>query len=189
MKKAAIIDLDSGNLISLKNAILANGFDVQIIQKPAQDVDVLFLPGQGRFAHIAKGLDNNLWRSFLQEWNDNARRLIGICVGMQILFEASEEDPGAQGLGFLKGTVTKLTHPKTPMIGWACLNSDNALWNQQYAYFVNSFAVSGSENCTAETLYGNSFCASVQKGNLYGFQYHPEKSGSFGREVIAQCLQ
>lgn len=189
MKKIGIIDLKSGNLNSLENAISAVGYSSEIITKPSKDIDVLFLPGQGRFRFISEGLNQNNWRPFLQEWYQEQQKLIGICVGMQIFFEGSDEDPGFNGLKLLTGKVSPLSHPKTPMIGWAQLQSDNKSLNQQYAYFVNSYAVKNSEFCTAKTIYGDSFVASVRKDNLYGFQFHPEKSGQFGREVIQSCLQ
>ena len=184
MKKVGIINLDSGNLLSIKTAIQIAGFETQIITEPDAQFDALILPGQGRFAYIAEQLDQSDWRDFILNWVAQGKKFIGVCVGMQILFESSDEDPCANGLGLLSGKVGKLSHPKTPMVGWAQLNSQDDKLNNQYAYFVNSYGAQNSEFCTSRVDYGSSFCASVQKQNLYGFQFHPEKSGNFGRELL-----
>ena len=190
--KVAIIDLDSGNLLSIQTAVTEAGFELQVVQKPEQlddDVNVLLMPGQGRFAFVASQIDALNWREFLLDWVGAGRKLIGICVGMQVLFESSEEDPEAKGLALLSGAVKRLRHPKAPMVGWAKLNSYKLLMQNQFAYFVNSYAAPDSDYCTAKVVYGDLFCAAVQKNNLYGFQFHPEKSGSFGRELIAYVCE
>ena len=187
--KVGIIDLKSGNLLSIQTAIEEAGFETEIITEPNDTFAALVMPGQGRFAFIAEQLNQHGWRKFLNQWADDGKPLIGICVGMQILFESSAEDPNAKGLGWLPGQVQQLQHPKTPMVGWSQLHSADASMRQQYAYFVNSYAVPNSNYATAYTNYGESFCAAVQKKNIYGFQFHPEKSGAFGRQLIADCLQ
>jgi imidazole glycerol phosphate synthase glutamine amidotransferase subunit len=188
MKNIGIINLDSGNLLSMKTAVESTGYNATIITKPEDCFDALILPGQGRFASIANQMDQSGWREFILNWVAQGKKLIGVCVGMQILFEFSEEDPSARGLGLLNGNVCKLNHPKTPMVGWAQLNSNQDSMNNEYAYFVNSYGIKETKNCTSKVVYGDSFCASVQKQNLYGFQFHPEKSGPFGRELIKTCL-
>ncbi|HOP22517.1 MAG TPA: imidazole glycerol phosphate synthase subunit HisH [Gammaproteobacteria bacterium] len=186
--KVGVINLNSGNLLSVVSALKRIGHEVQVIDKPAVDFDALVMPGQGRFAFVANQLNQNNWRSFITEWIHKDKKFIGICVGMQLLFESSEEDKGAVGLAVLKGKITKLQHPKTPMVGWAKLSGNDDFLNQQYVYFVNSYAVSDSEYCIAKVDYGNSFCAAVQKNNLYAFQFHPEKSGDYGLELLQHCL-
>lgn len=190
--KVAVIDLDSGNLLSIQTAVQTAGFDMQVVQKPEQldqDVNVLLMPGQGRFAFVVDQIDTLGWRSFLLDWVGAGRKLIGICVGMQVLFESSDEDPDAKGLALLAGKVQRLRHPKAPMVGWAKLNSYKLSMQDQFAYFVNSYAAPDSDYCTAKVVYGDLFCAAVQKNNLYGFQFHPEKSGQFGRELIAYVCE
>ncbi|WP_154222678.1 imidazole glycerol phosphate synthase subunit HisH [Marinicella rhabdoformis] len=190
--KVAIIDLDSGNLLSIQTAVKEAGFQLQVVQTPDQlddDVNVLLMPGQGRFAFVASQIDTLNWREFLLDWVGAGRKLIGICVGMQVLFESSEEDPDAEGLALINGSVKRLRHPKAPMVGWAKLNSYKLSMQNQFAYFVNSYAAPDSDYCTAKVVYGDLFCAAVQKNNLYGFQFHPEKSGSFGRELIAYVCE
>ena len=191
--KVAIIDLNSGNLLSLQTAIEAAGYELTTVQKPNAELlteyDVLVMPGQGRFAYVMAQIDATGWREFLHEWVRNGKRLVGICVGMQVLFESSDEDPDVVGLGLFKGRCQKLSHPKTPMVGWAKLDSYKLTMKDQYAYFVNSYAATECGFGTANVNYGMSFCAAVQRGNLYGFQFHPEKSGQFGRELIKHVCQ
>ncbi|MCB1583660.1 MAG: hypothetical protein KDI92_11390 [Xanthomonadales bacterium] len=225
--RVGIIDLNSGNLLSIKTAIEKAGCEWQVVQQPRPElltaVDVLVMPGQGRFAFVMNQIDQLGWREFLLEWCRNGKRLVGICVGMQVLFEGSDEDPEAAGLGLFTGRCQKLPHPKTPMVGWAQLSSLSqcmlAVGSQSeseqdanqtkpsseagflaspkrrearfnvYAYFVNSFAIYENPFCTAKVNYGHEFCAAVQRGNLYGFQFHPEKSGRFGQELIQYVCQ
>ncbi|VAW47069.1 Imidazole glycerol phosphate synthase amidotransferase subunit [hydrothermal vent metagenome] len=225
--RVGIIDLNSGNLLSMQTAIETAGCELITIQKPSSellnDLDVLVMPGQGRFAYVMEQIIDSGWHDFLLEWCRNGKRLIGICVGMQVLFEGSDEDPEAVGLGLFPGRCHKLSHPKTPMVGWAKLRNlklamsvvgsrseSEQSFNQTnpsstagflakpkrraarfdtYAYFVNSFAIPECPFATAKVNYGDEFCAAVQRGNLYGFQFHPEKSGAFGKELIKYVCQ
>ncbi|KAA3647563.1 MAG: imidazole glycerol phosphate synthase subunit HisH [Proteobacteria bacterium] len=193
MKPVIIIDLNSGNLLSLENALRRNDLPLSRIQQPeAYDFsgdEILVLPGQGRFAFISERMNDLGWRHFLTDWISRGGHLVGICVGMQILFEGSDEDPKAAGLGYFQGRCQRLQHPKTPMVGWARLDSDKLNMKDQYAYFVNSYAVSDSPSCTAKVTYGQSFCVAVQKNRVFGFQFHPEKSGRFGRELLHHVCQ
>ncbi|MCX7544230.1 imidazole glycerol phosphate synthase subunit HisH [Marinicella gelatinilytica] len=193
MKPAVIIDLNSGNLLSLENALNRDGQAVCRIQKPSaydfRGDEILVLPGQGRFAFISERMDVLGWRSFLSDWLNQGGHLVGICVGMQILFEGSDEDPEAPGLGYFSGRCQHLKHPKTPMVGWAKLDSYKLNMKDQYAYFVNSYGVPDCDASTAKVTYGQPFCAAVQKGRVYGFQFHPEKSGRFGRELLQHVCQ
>ncbi len=191
--RIAVIDLNSGNLLSMQNAIKSAGFDMTVVKQPhaemLEEFDVLVMPGQGRFAYVMSQIDQLGWREFLLEWCRNGKRLIGVCVGMQVLFEGSDEDPDVNGLGLFSGHCHKLPHPKTPMVGWAKLDSYKLSMKEQYAYFVNSFAIIDCPFATAKVNYGDEFCAAVQRGNLYGFQFHPEKSGQFGKELMRYVCQ
>jgi len=192
-QRVGVIDLNSGNLLSLNTAIEKAGCELVVIQQPnadlLTDIDVLVMPGQGRFAYVMAQIDQLGWRDFLLNWCRNGKRLVGICVGMQVLFEGSEEDPDAVGLGLFEGRCERLKHPKTPMVGWAKLDSYKLTMKDQFAYFVNSFTITGCPFTTAKVNYGQTFSAAVQRGNLYGFQFHPEKSGFFGRELIKHVCQ
>jgi len=188
MKPVIIIDLNSGNLLSLENALSHKDQSLSRIQQPNAynftGDEILVLPGQGRFAFIAERMNDLGWRGFLTDWLTAGGHLVGICVGMQILFEGSAEDPEARGLGYFDGRCERLKHPKTPMVGWAKLDSYKLNMKDQYAYFVNSYGVPDCNHATAKVIYGEPFCAAVQKGRVYGFQFHPEKSGLFGRELL-----
>ena len=186
--KAGIINLNSGNLLSLFSAVEKCGLETTIIDKPSDDFDVLVMPGQGRFGFICEQLDKHNWRDFIREWIAQGKRFVGVCVGMQVLFIGSEENKDAIGLGILEGTLEKLKHPKTPMVGWAQLNSEDSFYSQQFVYFVNSYGITHSKYSMASVNYGSEFSALVQKDNVYGFQFHPEKSGQFGLKVLKKCL-
>jgi len=186
--KAGIINLNSGNLLSIVSAVQKCGFETTVIDKPSKDFDVLLMPGQGRFGFVCEQLDRHNWRAFILDWIAQGRKFIGICVGMQVLFESSFEDPKAQGLAVFDGTVEKLKHAKTPMVGWAQLESDDRFYHKQFVYFVNSYGLPQSHYCQARVNYGEDFCAIVKKDKVIGFQFHPEKSGQYGLEVLQQCL-
>lgn len=186
--KIGIINLNSGNLLSVTSAIEKIGHEVQVISSPCLGFDALVMPGQGRFAFIAEQLNQKGWREFILDWILSGKKFIGICVGMQVLFDGSNEDLQAQGLGVMKGQIKKLNHVKTPMVGWAKLNSNDTLLKNHYVYFVNSYALNESKYCIATVNYGDGFCAAVKFKNLYAFQFHPEKSGTYGQELLKQCL-
>ncbi|MFK8010971.1 MAG: imidazole glycerol phosphate synthase subunit HisH [Marinicellaceae bacterium] len=187
--RIGIIDLNSGNLLSMVSAVKKTGHETIVIKKPIDDIDVLIMPGQGRFGFVANQLDKYNWRQFILDWISQGKKFIGICVGMQLLFESSNEDTSARGLGVLDGTIEKLEHEKTPMVGWAQLKSEDTFYKNQFVYFVNSFGVPDSEHCIASVKYGNNFCAAVKKENIIGFQFHPEKSGDFGLKLIKRSLE
>jgi imidazole glycerol phosphate synthase glutamine amidotransferase subunit len=187
--RVGIIDLDSGNLLSMVSAIKKSGYESIVLKQPDSNVDILVLPGQGRFGFIAEQLDLKNWRSFILDWVNQDKKFIGVCVGMQMLFENSDEDNKTNGLGILKGTIKKLNHQKTPMVGWAQLDSMDSFYNNKFVYFVNSYGIPKSENCIATVNYGDEFCAIVKKGNVLGFQFHPEKSGDYGLELLKKALE
>ncbi len=170
------------------SAVERCGFETTVIDSPQDDFDVLVMPGQGRFGFVCEQLDKNNWRNFILTWINQGKKFIGVCVGMQVLFESSAENKKAKGLGIFTGTVEKLKHKKTPMVGWAQLDSEDFLYNQNYVYFVNSYGLPQNDFCIASVNYGEPFCAIVQKDNVTGFQFHPEKSGDYGLEVLKRCL-
>lgn len=186
--KVGIINLNSGNLLSMVSAVEKCGCQSTVIDSPQEGFDALVMPGQGRFGFVCGQLDKNNWREFIINWITQGKKFIGICVGMQALFEASAENANAKGLGIFPGTIEKLKHKKTPMVGWAQLDSPKSFYQNNYVYFVNSYGVENSDFCVASVHYGESFCAIVQKDNVTAFQFHPEKSGDYGLEVLKQCL-
>jgi imidazole glycerol phosphate synthase glutamine amidotransferase subunit len=187
MKKILIIDTKAGNLFSIKSAIERLGFKVVILDRPdGQKFDGVVIPGQGRFGEVVKNIRSNDWDSFLSEARKDNLPILGICVGMQIFFEASDEDKGIKGLGWFKGAARALDFPKKPMVGWANINSD--VWPGAAVYFVNSYAIKNSEQMIASTNYGETFCAAVSQGCFTGVQFHPEKSSLVGSAIIKQAL-
>jgi imidazole glycerol-phosphate synthase subunit HisH len=186
-KQILIVDTKAGNLFSLKAAIERLGFAVTILDRPNQgQFDGVVIPGQGRFGTVMKNLSQNGWPEYLKQVYQQSIPMLGICVGMQIFFESSQEDPKARGLGWFKGKVEKLDFPKKPMVGWATLTSQ--IWPEAIVYFVNSYALQSSDISIASTTYGETFCAAVSSGSFVGMQFHPEKSGRVGIELISQVL-
>ena len=187
MKKILIVDTKAGNLFSLKAAIERLGFQIEILERPnEQEFDGVVIPGQGRFGTVMKNLVQNGWPDYFQKIYSQSIPMLGICVGMQIFFEASDEDQDISGLKWFEGKAEALDFPKKPMVGWAHLKSE--VWPKSIVYFVNSYAVKQSEFEIANTTYGETFCAAVRKGSFTGVQFHPEKSGKVGSQLILQTL-
>ena len=186
-KTVLIIDTKAGNLFSLRAAIKRLGYEVTILEQPDdKQYDAVVIPGQGRFGTVLKNIRANNWVPYLYEIKQQNIPMLGICVGMQIFFEASAEDEGIKGLNWYKGKVAALDFPKKPMIGWAKLTSE--AWPEATVYFVNSYAIRKSELSIATTTYGETFCAAVREGSFTGVQFHPEKSSDAGAEIIRQAL-
>ncbi|MEE4243803.1 MAG: imidazole glycerol phosphate synthase subunit HisH [Kangiellaceae bacterium] len=185
-----IVNTQAGNLYSLKAALEKIGNKVVIADTPDQVVgEKLVIPGQGRFGTVMSNLTKNDWVPFLNQWREQHKLILGICVGMQIFFEGSAEDPDAIGLGWFEGKAAKLDFPKKPMVGWAPLTieKDQSLPSGM-PYFVNSYAIREAKQCIAQTTYGETFCAAVKQDNICGFQFHPEKSSQYGLEILASQL-
>lgn len=188
----AIIDYGAGNLFSVKNALEYLGIE-NIITKNADDLknaDRLILPGVGAFPDAMRMLNNSGLTEIIKE-EAKKKPLLGICLGMQMLFEKGYEFEETEGLGLIKGSV-KLMTPKDlpiPHIGWneLVLNNSCGLLQKggEYVYFVHSYAADcPSENVSAYCDYGMKVPALVFSGNVYGAQFHPEKSGEAGLEIL-----
>jgi glutamine amidotransferase len=183
-----IVDTKAGNLFSLKAAIERLGYVAVILDKPDVDANyaAIVIPGQGRFGTVLNNIRANGWQGYLEAARASNIPMLGICVGMQIFFEASAEDEDASGFGWFKGKAEALDFPKKPMVGWAELDSN--IWPNSIVYFVNSFAIKESEFSIAKTTYGETFVAAINEGNFTGVQFHPEKSAADGAEIIKQAL-
>ncbi len=196
MPTIGVLHTNAGNVSSLMSCCRQMGYQPVLLTEPAADeVDVLMIPGQGHFGEVMDYLRSRQLDSLIHRHIANHRTVIGICVGMQIFFEGSEEAPGSQGLGLFPGVAGKLNSPKQPMVGWATLYSDKDINNAQ-VYFVNSYAVKPSPALSAVTLagthYGEDFVAAVQghkRPNLIGFQFHPEKSGQTGKRILQKAIE
>lgn len=191
----AIIDYGAGNLFSVKNALDFLGIENKITNNPddLRSADRLILPGVGAFPDAMRMLNESGLVEVIKE-EVQKKPLLGICLGMQMLFEKGYEFGETDGLGLIPGSV-KLMHPQgdlpVPHIGWNSLefNEPRRLLdkceNGEYVYFVHSFAAEcDSRNVAAYCDYGMKIPALVFEGNVYGAQFHPEKSGDTGLNIL-----
>ena len=199
----AIIDYDAGNLKSVEKALQKLGGDVQITRK-REDIlsaDHVILPGVGAFGDAMEKLHSYHLTEVLYETAQRQIPLLGICLGLQLFFESSEESPGVKGLGLMKGTVRRIpqTSPdlKIPHMGWNSLHFETpgrlfeGIPDGSYAYFVHSYYLKAEDPAvvTASTYYGTTIHASVEQGNLFACQFHPEKSSDTGLSILRNFMQ
>lgn len=194
MGYTAIVDYGVGNLMSVSNAMHYLGFETKITSDATELelADSILLPGVGAFPDAADKLrGSGLDQVLIAE--SKKKPILGICLGMQLLLERGEEVRPCEGLGFVKGSVRKIdTALKLPHIGWNELHFQNdsplfrGIDEGAYVYFVHSFcAVAEDESqVIARTDYGASVVAAVQSGNVFGTQFHPEKSGEIGLAML-----
>ena len=196
-----IIDYGVGNLFSLCSSCKAIGQEAFVSGDASElaKADRLILPGVGAFEDAAKKLRDSGMADFVRAQADAGKPLLGICLGMQLLFERSYEYGCHEGLGLLKGQVVPMEGKlppelKIPHMGWNALEvKDGKLlagMDGQYVYFVHSFF---AENCddslSAVTQYGIRITAAVEQGNVYGCQFHPEKSGNVGLNILRKFAE
>ena len=191
-----IIDYGVGNLFSLKSSFKAIGQEAFVSGDPAElaRADRLILPGVGAFEDAAKKLRETGMDTFVRQQAAAGKPLMGICLGMQLLFEKSYEYGCHEGLGLLKGSVVPMAGRlpeglKIPHMGWNALQTRKGSllepMDGQYVYFVHSFYAEGcSGSLSALTDYGIPITAAVEQGNIYGCQFHPEKSGNVGLNIL-----
>jgi glutamine amidotransferase len=199
MGYTAIVDYGVGNLMSVSNALSYLGVSSQIAQdrETLQRADSIILPGVGAFPDAADKLRATGLDQILVE--ESAKKpILGICLGMQLLFQHGEEVRPAEGLGFIQGTVRRIeTTEKLPHIGWNSLTFPNSsplfagLDEGVYVYFVHSFCgvAEDPSQVIATTDYGPQVVAAVQNGNVFGTQFHPEKSGDVGLQMLRNFVQ
>ena len=195
-----IIDYGVGNLFSLRSSFAAIGAEAFVSGDPAElrKADRLILPGVGAFGDAAQKLRDSGLDVFVKEQAASGKPLMGICLGMQLLFEKSYEYGEHEGLGLLQGQVVGMSGRipadlKIPHMGWNALEltkSAKLLENGSYVYFVHSFY---AENCAdsiaAITDYGIPITAAVEKDNIFGCQFHPEKSGNVGLAILKKFCE
>ena len=193
-----IIDYGVGNLFSLKSSFASIGEDAIVTDDPEQlrSADRLILPGVGTFGDAAGKLRESGLDKVLLEEVEKGKPLMGICLGMQMLFEKSFEYGEHEGLGLISGNIYPFSEKldnsyKIPHIGWNALRLDENksplfkyINDGDYVYFVHSYYAEISDATIATTNYGIDFTASVGKGNIYGCQFHPEKSGEVGLNIL-----
>ncbi len=187
----AIIDYGAGNVKSVKNALDYLGFDSLI----TSDVDEIrkaervIFPGVGNFGDCMQELEERKLVEVIKKFIDSGKPFLGICVGLQLLFEKSEESPGVNGLDVFKGKCVKFNQGKVPQIGWNKIKSKK--FGEGYVYFVNSYYAIPDDNSVVDATsdYFVDFTAIVEKDNVLATQFHPEKSGDFGLQILKRWLQ
>ena len=193
----AIIDYDAGNLKSVEKALQSLGEDV-LVTRDRQELlsaDKVILPGVGNFGDAMEKLEGFGLVNVIQDVIRQGKPFLGICLGLQLLFERSEEAPGVMGLGILKGEILRIPDGdglKVPHIGWNSLKLQNqgrlfvGLEEEPYVYFVHSYYLKAADSqiVKAVTEYGVPIDASVEQGNVYACQFHPEKSSRTGLAIL-----
>lgn len=197
--KITIIDYGAGNVPSVERALQRIGAESQRTSFPEciSKAKALLLPGVGHYAALARSLDKQKMRAPLIEAIHHGVPFLGICLGLQVLYESSEEAPQLRGLHLLPGSVSALpSHVKLPHMGWnrVVKRRDSRLLagigESAYFYFAHSFAALDSKGVAAATcLYGAEFAAVVEHKNIFAVQFHPEKSGDPGARVLQNFLR
>ena len=212
MSKIGIIDYGMGNLGSVSNACKFLGLDAEIISAPSRmdSCRAIILPGVGAFGDCMAHLTEHGFVAPIQKWISSGKPFMGICLGLQALFQTSEETPGVEGIGIFKGSVKRFCGADTPVcrisqagapapqlkvpqIGWNAVNQKTpdcpmfaGVDNGAYFYFVHSFYVAPEDQSivAGETDYGIKYCSAVWKDNVFAVQFHPEKSQAAGLRML-----
>ena len=195
----ALVDYGAGNLRSVENAVRAVGARVEVTHRPeaVRAAERIVVPGQGSMPASAQAMRQSGVADALVETIRQGTPVLGICVGLQILFEDGDEGGGAKGLGLLPGRIRKLPEDqKLPHIGWSPLRATPsapplfAPMDGAYAYFAHSYAAPASAPGVAlTTTHGIPYCAALARDNLFAVQFHPEKSKKVGHALLERFVQ
>jgi glutamine amidotransferase len=196
----ALVDYGAGNLTSVRKALSALGAEFMTPATPGglTGVRAVIVPGVGHFA-ATRALGEE-WRAAIGSAAAAGTPLFGICVGMQWLFEGSDEAPGVAGLAAIKGRIARLEGDaarrlKVPHVGWNALDFTRparllrGLDNGAQVYFTHSYAAPVTRECVAATTHVNTFAAAVERDHVFGVQFHPEKSGDAGLQILRNFLE
>ncbi|MDE7224386.1 MAG: imidazole glycerol phosphate synthase subunit HisH [Acetatifactor sp.] len=197
----AIIDYDAGNIKSVEKALIALGEQVAVTRDTVEilGADGVILPGVGAFGDAMERLESYGLVETIHQVAERHIPFLGICLGLQLMFDSSEESPGVQGLGLLPGRIVRIPDDgglKVPHIGWNNLKYPNkgrlfcGLPEDAYVYFVHSYYLQAQEESIvkATTQYGALIHASVEKDNIFACQFHPEKSSSVGMKILQNFI-
>lgn len=192
-----IIDYGAGNLRSVEKALDFLGFDAEITASPTKiyDAEKVILPGVGAFGDCMEAINNAKLNECIHNVIENGTPFLGICLGLQLLFESSEESPNTDGLKIFKGKNIKIPQNSTlkiPHMGWNSLSYDRncpifkGLGDEPYVYFVHSYYMQPDDKSiiSASTNYGTELPVALHKNNVYATQFHPEKSGNIGLKIL-----
>lgn len=192
----SIIDYGAGNLHSVKNALDFLGAESQITGNAdkIRSSERIILPGVGAFGAAMDSLREKNLDAVIKEAAKDGKPILGICLGLQLMFEESEESPGAEGLGIFKGRIVKIPDKglKIPHMGWnsLILKKESRLFKglpeETFVYFVHSYYLKTAEPdiVSASTFYGAELDIAAERGNVFATQFHPEKSGAAGMKIL-----
>lgn len=197
----AILDYDAGNIKSVEKALVYLGKEAKITKDRDEILasEKVILPGVGSFGDAMKRLRDSRLDQVIYDVVDKNIPFLGICLGLQLLYESSDETPGVAGLGLLKGTINRIPESeglKIPHMGWNSLDIREratlfqGLAANPYVYFVHSYYLKAKneEEVAATTYYSTLIHASVEKDNIYACQFHPEKSGTVGLQILKNFI-
>ena len=198
----AMIDYDAGNIKSVEKALLLLGQEVEVTGDPERilKAEKVILPGVGAFGDAMENLKRAGLDEVIRRVAAKGTPFMGICLGLQLLFERSDEAPGVEGLGLLEGEILKIPDQeglKIPHIGWNSLHLEHGgrlfrgIEEQSYVYFVHSYYLKAKDESIvkASTEYSTHIHASVEKGNIFGCQFHPEKSSEVGLRILKNFVE
>ncbi len=198
----AIVDYDAGNINSVEKAVRHLGYECVTTRnrEEIKNASSLILPGVGAFGDAMDRLSGYGLVDVIKDYISSGRPFLGICLGLQLLYEESEENPGVRGLGVLGGTIKKIPKQeglKVPNIGWNSMEFPKkgrlfeGLKEGTFVYFVHSYYLSATDRdtVTATINYGTRIDASVEKDNIFACQFHPEKSSAEGLKILQNFLE
>jgi imidazole glycerol phosphate synthase glutamine amidotransferase subunit len=192
----AIVDYGAGNLRSVSNTLDEIGASYQVLSAPARldDAQKIILPGVGHFGQMMRALDQRGFRGPLLKRMRAGIPFLGICLGLQALFESSEEAPNERGFGIFPGSIQRFKEARVPQMGWNHLEGVRAsrlldgLAPRPYVYFANSFYAPECEAASAIATYGARYTAILEHENISAVQFHPEKSGPAGLRIVGNFV-